>query len=47
MKKLTAIFILPGILLICLIGAFANYVGWERVDRWCERQLTDSPVADN
>jgi hypothetical protein len=32
---------LGWLLLICALGAGAALVGWQALDRWCERQLTD------
>ena len=37
---LLALIFLPGILLVCLIGCAAALAGWDRVDRWCQEQLT-------
>lgn len=31
-----------GVVLLCLVGAFAAIVGWQRLDRWCQRQLSDT-----
>jgi hypothetical protein len=42
MKTLAAMFILPGILLICFVGACAALCGLRRLDNWCARQLTDT-----
>jgi hypothetical protein len=42
MKTLAAIITLPGILLICCVGAFAALCGLRRLDNWCARQLTDT-----
>ena len=42
MKTLAAMFILPGILLLCVVGAGAALLGWRSLDRWCARQLTDT-----
>jgi len=42
MKTLAAIVTLPGILLICFVGAFAALIGLRSLDRWCARQLTDT-----
>ena len=32
---------LGWLLLICALGAGAALLGWQTLDRWCERQLTD------
>jgi hypothetical protein len=37
---------LAGILLICFIGAAAALLGLRRLDAWCSRQITDTPVLD-
>jgi len=42
MKKFSALFLLPGILLVCVTGLAASLVGWRSLDRWCARQLTDA-----
>ncbi len=42
MKTIAAFITLPGILLICLVGAFAALCGLRRLDNWCARQLTDT-----
>ena len=42
MKTLAAIITIPGILLICCVGAFAALCGLRRLDNWCARQLTDT-----
>jgi|GEM_PF-2633194 len=38
---------LAGGLAICVVGFFAARLGLVRLNNWCARQLTDSPVADN
>jgi hypothetical protein len=47
MKTLLALLLLPGILLICLVGAAAALSGFDRVDRWCQRQLTDGQAPED
>ena len=47
MKTLIAIIMLPGIFLVCLVGCAAALSGFDRVDRWCERQLTDGQAEED
>ena len=42
MKTFVALLLLPGILLICVIGGAAALCRFKRLDVWCERQLTDT-----
>jgi hypothetical protein len=42
MKTLVTIFALVGIISTCLVGACAAICGFKRIDRWCEKQLTDT-----
>jgi hypothetical protein len=42
MKTIIGLLMLPGILLICVIGAAAALCRCRRLDDWCERQLTDT-----
>ena len=42
MKTLIALLLLPGILLVCVIGCAAALCRLKRLDAWCERQLTDT-----
>jgi hypothetical protein len=41
MKTITAILIVGGIVLVCLLGCAASLLGLKRIDAWCSRQLTD------
>lgn len=42
MKIIIALVMLPGLFLVCLVGAAAALAGFDRVDRWCAEQLTDT-----
>ena len=42
MKTLLALLLLPGILLVCVIGCAAALCRLKRVDDWCAEQLTDT-----
>ena len=46
MKTLFALLMLPGILLICMIGCAAALCRLKRLDAWCERQLTDTSDSE-
>jgi hypothetical protein len=37
---------LGWVLVICALGAGAALLGWRALDRWCERQLMDTPQND-
>jgi len=47
MKLIIALITLPGIFLICVIGCAAALAGFDRVDRWCQRQLTDGQAEED
>lgn len=38
-KTIMAIIDFPRLIFICVVGTIANYMGWERLDQWCQRQL--------
>jgi hypothetical protein len=42
MKTLIPLLLLPGILLVCVIGCAAALLRLKRVEDWCARQLTDT-----
>jgi hypothetical protein len=42
MKMLIALLLLPGILLVCVVGCAAALCRYRRLDDWCARQLTDA-----
>jgi hypothetical protein len=42
MKTLLAISCVAGLLLTCCVGCAAALLGLRRLDRWCQRQLTDT-----
>ena len=42
MKTIIALITLPGLLMLCVVGCAAALAGWDRVDRWCQQQLTDT-----
>ena len=43
---LSLISLLP-VLGVCGLGIVSALLGLRRLDAWCARQLTDSPVQDN
>lgn len=41
-RSLNAALCLPGILLVCCLGLAAAWLKLDRLNRWCERQLSDT-----
>jgi hypothetical protein len=39
MKRIVNFIVLPGLLLICVIGITAAFCGLDRLEAWCRRQL--------
>ena len=33
---------LVPVLLLCVVGLCAAFIGWRSLDAWCQRQLTDT-----
>ena len=46
MKTLIALLLLPGILLVCVVGCAAALCRMKRLDDWCARQLTDTDQSE-
>jgi hypothetical protein len=46
MKTIVALLMLPGILLICVIGCAAALCRFKRLDTWCKHQLTDTDNSE-
>ena len=41
-RTLCALVVLPGVILLCVVGAIAALIGASRLDAWCARQLADT-----
>lgn len=46
-QRISCLVIVPGLLLVCFIGIFAVLTGLNRLDRWCQRQLTDGQAEED